>query len=259
MPLPRIIAITSGKGGVGKTTVSVNLSATLVNYFKKKVTIIDANVTTPHLALHFGIYKYDATLNDVLRGRADLSDASILHPSGIQIIPASLNLTDLVGVDIATLGDVLKDMLPTEDFIIIDSAPGFGKEAVSALKACEEAIIVSTPTVPAIMDAIKAKKVLQELGVENLGLVLNKVMGRKYELKRSEITELIDLPVLAEIPFDEKFQEALAAKMPLILYDRKSPTTLQFLELASILTGEKYEMPRLSIWARIRKLFWKFS
>jgi len=257
--MPRIIAITSGKGGVGKTTVCVNLAATLVNYFKKKVTLIDANVTTPHLALHFGIYKYNATLNDVLKGEAELADASILHSSGIQIIPASLNLSDLIGVDVSILGNVLRDMFPTEDFVIIDSAPGFGKEAVSALKACEEAIIVSTPTVPAIMDAIKAKKVLQELGITNIGLVLNKVMGRRYELKRSEISQLIELPILAEIPFSEKFHESLASKVPLVLYDRRSPATLEFLELASILTGEKYELPREGFLSRLRRIFWKFS
>jgi septum site-determining protein MinD len=257
--MPRIIGILSGKGGVGKTTVVTNLSTALATTFDKKVTVIDCNVTTSHLAMHFGMLDYPITLNHVLRGEARIEDAIFKHDTGVQIVPASLNLSDLVGVDVVMLANKISNSFQYEDFVLLDLAPGFGKEAVAAMKACKEAIIVTTPDIPAVTDVIRGKKVLEELKVDVLGVVLNMVTGKKFELMRSEIMKLVDLPILAEIPFSEKFRESLAAKIPLVLYDRTSPATIGFLELASLLTGEPYQLPKMSFLEKLRKIFSRFS
>lgn len=255
----RIISVVSGKGGVGKTTVVTNLSTVLSSSFNKRVTVIDCNVTSSNLALHFGAYPNATTLNNVLKGEAELKDAIFLHPSGVKIVSASLNLADLVGVDVAILNEKIKNALPEEDFIFLDSAPGFGKEAISAIKACEESIVVSTPDVPSLMDVIREKKVLEELKVKLIGLILNKVTHKKFELTEEEIRKSVDLPIIAMIPFSEKFMESLAVKVPLVSYDKYSDASFEFHKLASFLTGEPFEFPRVSFLQKLRRIFGRLS
>ncbi len=258
--MTRIIAISSGKGGVGKTTVTANLAVVISKYMGLNVTVIDANVTASHLAMHFGEFRYGSTLNDVLRGDASLSEAIIFHPeSRVQIVPASINLSDLKGVDITILGKKIRDVLPVEDYILIDSAPGFGREAIAALMAADEAIIVTTPDVPSLTDVLRGKKVLEDLGIKNIGLVVNKVMGKRFEPSKEEIEKFTNLPVIAQIPFSEKFLKSLAAKKPLALLDPKAREIKSFLQLASYISGENYSLPKESFLTKIRRLIWRLS
>ena len=101
--MTRIIAIASGKGGVGKTTVCINLATVLAMNFGKNVIIIDCNITTSHLSLYLGTYYHPVTLNQVLKGEAKMLDAVYEHMENLKIIPASLSVKDLKGVDIGML------------------------------------------------------------------------------------------------------------------------------------------------------------
>jgi len=257
--MARLIGIVSGKGGVGKTTVVTNLSTALATKFNKVTTVMDCNVTASHLSMHFGAYLHPFTLNHVLKDEATIEEAIFVHPTGVKIIPASLNLSDLVGIDISILGEKIKNLFENDDFVFLDTAPGFGKEAISATMACKEVLIVTTPNIPAVTDVIRGKKVLEELGVEPLGIVLNKVTGKKFELTNREVIQLTDLPVLAKIPFDLKIQESLAAKTPIVVHDEKSSASIEFFKLASSLTGEVYEPPKMSFFERFSRVFSKLS
>src|SRR3990167_7855228 len=90
----KIIVITSGKGGVGKTTTAINLGAA-INYFGKDVLIIDANLSTPNLGIHLNSPEVPVSLNHVLSKRAEPSEAVYEHESGIKIMPASLSVKEL--------------------------------------------------------------------------------------------------------------------------------------------------------------------
>ncbi|MEM5792939.1 MAG: P-loop NTPase [Candidatus Aenigmatarchaeota archaeon] len=254
--MTRIIGVVSGKGGVGKTTVVTNLGTVLAKR-GNKVTVVDCNVTTSHLLMHFGRVSYPKTLNDVLRGTSSIKEATYLSYTGVNVVPASLNLSDLIGVDITLLGEKIKNLFEDQDFVILDGAPGFGKEAVSGMMACSEAIMVSTPYLPDITDIVRGKALLQDLGIKVSGLVLNKVTGKSFELKEEEICELTELPVIAKIPFDFKVLESLGLKIPLTFYDRKSKVAREFHKLASFITQEKYE--DRNILSRLGKLFSKWS
>ena len=89
--MAKLITITSGKGGVGKTTTAINLGAAL-NAFGKEVIILDANLTTPNIGLHLGAPIVPVSLNHVLLGKARLSDAIYEHESGTKIITSSLSI-----------------------------------------------------------------------------------------------------------------------------------------------------------------------
>ena len=115
----RLITITSGKGGVGKTTSAINLGAAL-NSFGKEVIIVDANLTTPNVGLHLGAPIVPVNLNHVLSGKAKVADAIYEHDSGTKIIPSSLSVKELRRLNHKKLKDVGKKLRKMADFVIFD-------------------------------------------------------------------------------------------------------------------------------------------
>jgi len=107
--MARLITITSGKGGVGKTTSAINIGAAL-NAFGKEVVILDANLTTPNIGLHLGAPIVPVNLNHVLLGKAKISDAIYEHESGTKIIPSSLSVKELKRLNHFKLKEVGKKL-----------------------------------------------------------------------------------------------------------------------------------------------------
>ena len=105
--MTKIITITSGKGGVGKTTTAINLAAAL-NSFGKEVILVDANLSTPNVGLHFGAPIVPITLNHVLNGKAEIADAIYEHASGTKIMPSSLSVKDLRNINHSKLKEIGK-------------------------------------------------------------------------------------------------------------------------------------------------------
>jgi len=236
----RIISILAGKGGVGKTTVAINLACAL-GFFGKRTGLIDFNFTTSHLTLEFGMIP-SATFNDVLKNQATFEEA--LYPVfNIHVIPASLNLSELENVDVSNLKSRIKEMSNWFDVMILDSAPGFGKEALTALQSSDEAILVVNPTVAAITDAIKCKQLASRLGVHTLGIVLNKYRDKGFEISPKEISMLVGLPLLVVVREDEEFLKSEALRVPMVFYNREKADG--FFKLAGLITGEEYEEPEI--------------
>src|SRR3989344_437446 len=107
--MAKIITIASGKGGVGKTTTAINLAAAL-NSFGKDVIIVDANLTTPNVGLHFGAPIVPISLNHVLSGKAKVIDALYEHKSGTKIMPSSLSVKELKNLNHGRLKEVSKKL-----------------------------------------------------------------------------------------------------------------------------------------------------
>jgi len=244
--LARIIGVISGKGGVGKTTVAMNLGAVLAKHHKKSVTLVDCNVTTSHLSLYLGMYYCPVTLNKVLRGENTMEESCHSHFSGMKIIPASLSLNDLEGIDITELKDNLKSLFDKNDVIILDGSPGLGREAMATIKASDELLYVTNPYIPFIMDIIRCQEAVNDIGnIKQLGIVLNMVHGKRHEMTRGEIEELTKLKVLSTVPFDTNVHKSLALKMPVTLYKPGSAASKEFFRLASQLIGESYKYESL--------------
>lgn len=239
--MTRIIGILSGKGGVGKTTAVANLGTALASHYKKSVIIVDCNITTSHLSLYLGMYYSPVTLNQVLTGKARIHEAIYdYHVPGLRVIPASLSLKDLRGVDVSRLSKVIKKLTDEADIVLLDGAPGMGREAMSAMRASDEVLFISTPFVPSTMDIIKCHQVALEIGAKPLGIVLNMVGKERYELTVEEVEQLAELSVVSTIPMDKNVLRSLALKTPVVTYDPASPASRAFLELAGKIVGEKY-------------------
>ena len=240
--MTRIIGIVSGKGGVGKTTLVANLGATLASYYKKRVIIVDCNVTTSHLGLYLGMYYHPISLNQVLRGEAEMDEAIYDYSiPGLKIIPASLSLDELKGVDIGELKYRIKDLFGKADFVFLDSAPGLGKEGLATLRASDEILFITTPFVPHVIDVIKCHQIAKEVGAKPLGLVVNMSGEGRHELSPKDIENLVELPVISIIPRDKHILRSLASKISVVDLNPNSPASKEIRKLAGTLLGEEYK------------------
>lgn len=252
--MTRIIGIVSGKGGVGKSTVAVNLALAL-RKFKKNVALIDCNLSTPHLSYYLGISDYETTINDVLQDKLNINSAMYSY-NGIKYLPASVKFEDLVGVELTKFKKYLSKVEKKIDFVILDSAPGLGKEALFVMDASSEIIFVTTPFVPMISDIIRCKEVLSQFGQKKMNILLNMVTGNNYELKKEVVEELTGVPVMGELAYDKNIIQGLVFRTPVIEYKPNSLSSINFMKIASLLAEKDYEIPMKIKW---HKLFTKIK
>jgi septum site-determining protein MinD len=238
--MTRAISIIGGKGGIGKTTLTSNLAAAL-SELGNDVIAVDANLTTPNLGLHLGMHLAPNTLHDYLKGESKLSNTLYPHELGFKVIPASMSVEDLQGVDVGKLPEVTLSLLGRSDFVIFDSAAGLGREAMSAIVAADEILVITNPDLPSVTDALKTVKLAESLNKKILGVVVNRVRKKNYELTREEVSEMIGYPVLSEIPDDKNVAEAIAAKQPIVNFEPGSPAAVEIKKLAGLLCGKTVE------------------
>ena len=251
----RIIDVCSGKGGVGKTTVAANLGVALQK-FNKKVAVIDCNFTTSHLSLLFGMYSYPVTLNSFLKNEARIEDATYLHSSGLRVVPASLDFRDVVNVETNDLKQKLKNAFSNYDIVFLDSAPSLGKESLIALQASDEVLYVANPNVPSLVDIIKCNQVITSL--ENkpfiLGIIVNRVKNKSYEIKNDEIAQFTEIPIIGIIPEDDKILESANKKTLVTLSKTDSSSSRAIFRIAAKISGIEYEY---GFFDKIKRIFKK--
>lgn len=244
--MTRVIGVISGKGGTGKTTLTINLGAVLASTYKKDVIVVDCNVTTSHLGMYLGMYYYPISFNQVLSGEVPIDKAIYDYSiSGLRVIPASLSLEDLKGVDISQLNKSIKKLFGKADIVLLDAAPGFGREAMATIRASDEVLFVMTPFVPPMMDIIKSYQLANQYGAKPLGVVMNMVGEGRHELTTYEVEQLVELPIISQIPRDKEVLRSLASKIPVVDINPKSKASREISKLAAYLVGEEYRAPGL--------------
>jgi len=252
--MKKMIVITSGKGGVGKTTTAINLGAAM-NYFGKDVLIIDANLTTPNVGIHLNSPEVPINLNHVLLKKAKPSEAMYEHESGIKIMPSSLSIRELKKIDPEKLKNFKKDFKKMADYVIVDSAAGLGEEANSAIKMADEIIIVTNPEMPAITDALKTIKLAEQMKKPIKGIIMTRIRKDKIELQPETVKEMLETPVLGMIPEDLVVREALNLKDAVVHTHPQSKPARAYKEIAAELVNVNYNSnkDRPNFWKRIFK------
>jgi septum site-determining protein MinD len=247
--MTKIITITSGKGGVGKTTTAINLAAAL-NSFGKDVIVVDANLTTPNVGLHLGAPIVPISLNHVLLGKAKVADAIYEHESGTKIIPSSLSVKELRNLNHSQLKEVSKKLRKMADIIIYDCAAGLGEEAIAAMEAGDELIIVTNPEIPAVTDALKTSKVIEQLGKEIRGVIVTRVKNNKSEMPLANIKDMLELPIIGVVPEDKNIPMSVVLKDAIIHTHPRSKAAKAYKSIAAKIAGVSYK-DNSSIWSKM--------
>ena len=237
--MTRVICLASGKGGVGKTVTTANLAAALAK-FGERVVAIDGNLTTSNLGLHLGIPLYPVTIQDVLRKKARLKEATYYHPAGFRVIPADVSFDKFMLPKANDLLEVFYRLTGDAGFVLIDSAAGLGKEAQAAIEASDEMITITSPELPAMTDALKLGKMAENFDTKNIGVIINRVRGESFEFKADGVEDFLSLPVLGHVHESVEIPRSVARGEPVVTHKPGSKPAQQFMAIAAKLIGEDY-------------------
>jgi septum site-determining protein MinD len=238
--MSRLIVISSGKGGVGKTTTAINLGAA-INHFGKDVLIIDGNLSTPNIGLHLNSPEVPISLNQVLKGKAEPFEAVYEHESGLKVMPSSLSIRELKKINPEKLKTFKKHFKKLSDHVIIDSVAGLGLEASSVIDLADEIIIVTNPELPAITDALKTVKLAQEKKKPVLGIIVTRVKKDNIEMPPDSVKEMLEAPILGMIPEHKDVQKSINLKNAVVHTHPKSMPARAYKEIAAQILGVDYD------------------
>jgi len=222
----RSIAVTSGKGGVGKTQLSANLALALAKR-GQKVLLLDADLGLASLDLALGIHPQSDLLS-VVRGERKIDEILVEAAHGVMLVPACpgrYEMANLSGAEREKVRLVIEDLARRFDILIIDTGAGIGANSVGFAALANEIILVTTPEPTALRDAYAMAKVLNKrAGAESIELVANQVAS---EVGGLEVYERLlgiaqrflslELSYLGCIPKDESVSRAVASGHPYVL------------------------------------------
>ncbi|MDG6243861.1 MAG: cell division ATPase MinD [Methanolobus sp.] len=234
----KTFTIISGKGGVGTTTASINLSSALAG-FAKKTLIIDADVGMPAIGLMLGLETSKATLHDVLSGTAELKEAIYDGPNNLHVLPGSISLHSFVNANSEIIGDILESVREKYDFIILDSPTGINKNSIFSISIADEIIQVMTPDIVSLAGAMKIKAISDNLEKPFRGVLLNRAGITQNELSREKIESTLGLRILETIAEDKNVNNSLAFKSPVVIKYPGLPTAVSFNRQAAEIAGIK--------------------
>lgn len=241
---PYVLTVTSGKGGVGKSTVALNVSLTFA-MLGKQVLLVDADGNLAGLDVMAGVVPR-FRLGDVLRGDRDLESVLITLAPGLRLLPGSSGETHYPLLEGERQGALLRDLLSRDqrsDVIVIDTAAGLTPEIIRYGEEADSVLVVTTPEPTAVMDAYAMIKVL---GVSAPGqrveVVINSVRsvreGEETSAKlRAAVRHFLgrELPCAAIIPRDEHAGEAIRRQEPLVNAFPRSAAALSLQSLGHAL------------------------
>jgi septum site-determining protein MinD len=259
----QVITITSGKGGVGKTTTTANLGMALAR-LNKKVVVLDADIGLRNLDVVMGLENrivYD--LVDVIEGRCKLRQAMIKHKllDHLYLIPAA-QTRDKSAISPADMIQITAKLRQEFDFILIDSPAGIERGFRNAVAPADEVVIVTNPEVSAVRDADRIIGLIEAVNKGPAQLILNRVkidMIRRGEmLSADDVTDILAIRLLGIVPEDEYVIPASNSGIPVILNDN-SRAGIAFNNIARRLNGETVPFMQLensgNFFQRLARLF----
>lgn len=237
----RVVAVASGKGGVGKTHLAVNLSLAWAQA-GRSVLLVDGDLGLANVDVLLGL-KPVATLAQVMRGELELRDVLLRGPAGLAVVPAASGSAELAEVSRAEhsgLIDAVSALPHAPELLVIDAAPGIGASVTGFCQAADEIVVVVSDEPAALADAYALIKVLhRERGVQRFHLVCNRVRseshGRSVHAAVVAVCERfldVSLGYLGAVPDDPKLRQAAYRRCAVVDAFPSSPASLAFKRLA---------------------------
>lgn len=262
--MARIIVITSGKGGVGKTTCTANLGMALAKR-RRKVAVIDADFGLRNLDLLLGLEnRVVYTAVEVLAGQCRLEQALVKdkrYPN-LVLLPAAQNRTkDAVNPD--QMKQLVNALARVYEYILIDCPAGIENGFQNAIAAAREALIVTTPEIAAVRDADRVVGLLEANNVKRIHLIVNRLRPTMVQandmMSVEDVQEILAVPLIGVVPDDERVIVSTNKGEPLVLSETPSVAGSAFDNIVRRLEGEKVPFLDLSVqndgfFSRLRKI-----
>ena len=238
----KTIVITSGKGGVGKTTATANIGSAL-SMRGHKVVVIDADIGLRNLDVVMGLENrivYD--LVNVIEGDCKLHQAMIRdkHQGELYLIPAA-QTRDKNAIDPQQLRELCAQLEQEFSYVLVDCPAGIEQGFKNAIGAAHEAIIVTTPEVSAIRDADRVIGLLEAAELHRPRLIINRInaamVKRGDMMDQRDVVELLAVDILGLVPADDRTVTAANRGVP-VVHDKKAPSGAAFLRIAARIDGD---------------------
>ncbi|MBR1671492.1 MAG: septum site-determining protein MinD [Fretibacterium sp.] len=261
----RVIVTTSGKGGVGKTTSTANIVAALAK-FGQKVVAIDADVGLRNLDVIMGLEnRVVFNFIDVIEGNCRLNQALVKDKRvpNLYLLPAAQTRTkDAVNPEqMVALCEQLK---PDFDFIFLDCPAGIEGGFRNAAAGADEALVVTTPEIPAVRDADRIIGMLESMGKSPIRLIINRLRPNMVQdgdmLAQEDILDVLSIPLIGIVPEDESVIKSANNGEPMTM-SLDSPAAQAYLNIAERIMGHDVPLMDLQAYAshgflrRLKKFF----
>ncbi len=222
----RVIAVASGKGGVGKTNLSVNLGISL-SQMGKKVVLLDADMGLANVDILLGMYpKFN--LSHVLSGDKTLDEIMLNGPDGLRVIPGASGIqkmSELSTIEQAAVVHAFSSLDQDLDVLIVDTAAGISAGVINFVRACQEVIVVVCDEPTSLTDAYAFIKLLnRDYGLSNFHIITNMVrtlpQGEALFKKLTKVTDHyldVTLRFLGPVLFDENLRRSVQKQTPLVI------------------------------------------
>ncbi len=249
----KVMAVASGKGGVGKTTVTMNLAIMLARQ-GKKVMLLDADLGLANIDVMLGLNARQ-NLSHVIAGEAALEDVIIEGPAGIRIVPSASgqhNMLNLSGAGQAGLIRAFGELTHDVDVLLVDNAAGISDSVVTIARASHEVIVVVCDEPASLTDAYALIKVLHRYhGVDRFHILANMTStaheGRQLYEKLSRVTQRfldVTLGFMGAIPHDDYLRKAIQRQQAVVEAFPRSRSALAFRKMAD--KADRWPLPRLA-------------
>ena len=240
----KVIAVTAGKGGVGKSCISVNLAVALAKK-NKSVLLLDADLGLANIDIMLGL-STRLNLSHVLQGLCSLNDILLPGPCGIRVIPAASGVETMTQCSPAEHAGIINSfnvLTDDVDYMIIDTAAGISDTVLSFARSSQELIVIVCDEPTSLADAYALIKVMaKRYEWSHFHILANMIRsareGRELFNKLYGATEQfldVRLDYLGSIPFDEQVHQAIKKQQPLLMIEPKSSAAKVFSQLAEVI------------------------
>ena len=262
--MARIIVVTSGKGGVGKTTSTANLGMALAK-LGRSVAVVDADFGLRNLDLLLGLEnRIVYTAVEVIAGECRLEQALVKdkRQPNLVLLPAAQNrMKDAVSAE--QMKQLVNVLAEKYDYILIDSPAGIEQGFQNAIAAAQEGVIVTTPEIAAVRDADRVVGLLEAHNVKRIHLIVNRIRPLMVQandmMSVQDVREILAIPLLGVVPDDERVIVSTNRGEPLVLSETPSLAGTAYENIARRLEGEKVDFldlnpPQDNFFTRLRRL-----